>query len=283
MSVHHHTDDLPLNTPQGAAPNGTVAYSNHEVEKFAGVRNHDGEFFTGYQWQCVEFARRWLWNQKGLMLPDIDIAAEIFFVPHMYDPIRHREAPVRPVRNGGAEKPLANTYLIYAPAPDNFPGHIAVITEVGDDYVLVCDQNRDFRKWSAGNYAIRYPLEHTNGRWTIIDKEDPIIGWVDFPDSPDLPLPMGDVPDTWVDDKGHMHAKMRRPLPADFAAVPDYSRKARRHTFWRAMMEFRPHWVVMPFMLARIVAMMFTHVAYYAIRTKVHSWMGRPSSNVKAD
>jgi hypothetical protein len=273
MSIHEHSNDLPMSSPQGATPNGTIAYSNKSCEAFAGVRNHDGKFFTGYQWQCVEFARRWLWDQKGLMLPDIDIAAEIFFVPHMYDPVTHTEVPVRSVRNGGKQKPTAGTYLIYAPATDNFPGHIAVITHVGTDHVLVADQNRDFRKWPApGNYAIKFPLAHdaAKGTWTIIDKEDPIIGWVEFPGRDDVHLETPEA-DTWTDEAGVVHAKMRRPIPADFDVIPDYSPKVRRGTFWSAMFAYRPHWAVMPFMLARILLMM----VYFTTKHRVKRQLGK--------
>mmetsp|Transcript_16409 Transcript_16409/g.50910 ORF Transcript_16409/g.50910 Transcript_16409/m.50910 type:complete len:299 (+) Transcript_16409:44-940(+) len=263
MSIHEHSDDLPMSTPQGATPNGTIAYSNKNCEAFAGVRNHDGKFFTGYQWQCVEFARRWLWDQKGLMLPDIDIAAEIFFVPHVYDPLTHTKVPVRPVRNGGKEKPTAGTYLIYAPAADNFPGHIAVITGVGADHVLVADQNRDFRKW-PGDYAVKFPLVHDakRGTWTIVDKEDPIIGWVQFPGRDDVHLEKPEA-DTWTDEKGIVHAKMRRPIPADFDVIPDYTTGERRKTFWSAMFSYRPHWVIMPFMLSRIL---FLYYVFFPIK-----------------
>jgi hypothetical protein len=281
MSIHHHQNDLPRHTAQGSTPNGTVAYSNASNEAFSGSRNHDGKFFTGYQWQCVEFARRWLWDQKGLMLPDIDIAAQIFFVPHMYDPVYKREVPVRSIRNGGTEKPTADTYLIYAPAIDNFPGHIAVITEVGDDYVYVADQNRDFRRW-PGDYAVRFPLEHNNGQWSIIDKEDPILGWVEFPGVPNATAVTGSIADTWTDDDGVTHAKMRRPVPAGFDSIPDYSKQVKRNTFWNAMLSYRPHYAVAPFMIARIFAMLFYYQTKYAVRSLWNRWFPSQEDPKKA-
>jgi hypothetical protein len=265
--------NLKLNTPQGAAPGGTVAFSNHDVVVFAGVRNRHGATneFTGYQWQCVEFARRWLWDRKALLLPDVNIAAEIFYVPHVYDPVAKANFPVRCVENGTAEKPVADVLIIYRPHSGNFPGHVGVITEVGDDYVCVADQNRDFKPWAAGtSYMMRFPLKHADGLWTIVDEglEDvePVLGWVTFPGRANVANPEGLETKMAVGDDGKQHAQFLRDLPADHEGTADYDKATGKKKFWGAMFSFSPHWAYMPFTLVRMIGMMVYFTVYYKVR-----------------
>lgn len=46
----------------------------------------------GYKWQCVEYARRWLWLTKGLLLPTRIIAARYKGLKHVYRPVMKDQA-----------------------------------------------------------------------------------------------------------------------------------------------------------------------------------------------
>ncbi|RNF27068.1 putative trypanothione synthetase [Trypanosoma conorhini] len=186
---------LPFGELQGYAPGGIPAYSNKHDMYFSGERSVDKNLFCGYKYQCVEFARRWLFERKSLVLPEVSWAVHIFQLKEVPD--ARTAQPVRcvPVRNGTKVKPVADALLIY-PSEEGSPvGHVAVITEVGDDWVRIADQNHRFHKWE-GNYAAQLPLSHEKGVWTILDHiEDGVLnplGWVTFPDTPDrdpsLPL-----------------------------------------------------------------------------------------------
>lgn len=53
----------------GYTHNGVPAYSNGTSNTWPWMKNFCEGIFMGYQWQCVEFARRWLWVTHRLLLP----------------------------------------------------------------------------------------------------------------------------------------------------------------------------------------------------------------------
>ncbi|GET89838.1 trypanothione synthetase, putative [Leishmania tarentolae] len=175
----------PFGSVQGYAPGGVAAYSNKHDHYFSGERSIEGNIFFGFKYQCVEFARRWLLVRKGLLLPDVNWACHIFQLKEVRDAATAESFVVVPVRNGTETKPEADTLLIYPSTDANPVGHVGAITEVGDDYVCVADQNYRFHKWES-SYAYKLKLEHKNGVWTIIDDIDADdveipLGWVTFP------------------------------------------------------------------------------------------------------
>lgn len=172
---------------QGYAPGHIPAYSNKHDHFFSGERSIDGHLFCGFKYQCVEFARRWLYERKGLVLPDVNWACHIFQLKEVKDATTAESVAVRAIRNGTSEKPIPDTLIIYPSSPTNVVGHVGVITEVGADYVCVADQNYRFHRWDA-DYAYKLKLEHNAeaDTWTIVDDIDPEdveipLGWVAFP------------------------------------------------------------------------------------------------------
>lgn len=176
---------IPFGEIQGYAPGGIPAYSNKHDHYFSGERSIEDNVFCGFKYQCVEFARRWLLERKALVLPDVNWACHIFQLKEVHDAATAEDFSVLAVRNGTAEKPVADTLLIYPSCETNVVGHVGAITEVGDDYVCVADQNYRFHKWET-SHAYKLRLEHKDGIWTIIDDIDADdiqipLGWVTFP------------------------------------------------------------------------------------------------------
>lgn len=183
------TNAVPYNEVQGTCPGGVVAYSNGNDLHFSADRNFDEGLFTGFKWQCVEFARRWLLEKKGLILPDIPWAAHIFNMKEVHDAATGESVVIQANLNGQTTKPEVDTLLIY-PTTDHSPvGHVAAIVEVGDDYVRIADQNHRFHKWE-GNYSAQLRLTFVDGKYTIVDKDDDTgadmvpLGWMSFPNTP---------------------------------------------------------------------------------------------------
>jgi len=251
-------EDLPLDHLQGTAPPySTPVYSNNfevrdrETIKLSAM--FEMSTFGAFN-QCVQFARRWLWDTKGLWLPDITVAAMIFHIDWVVDPNTKIKVPVRSVRNGTKEFPVADSFIIYASHFANFPGHIGVITKVSREQmkVYVACQNRHYKKWDA-DYSIIHDIKvDSSGQFWLQDREEPVIGWVTFPDRPNVALPNGyTLPmSPLVLDREKFRSQ--RPLPSDFDAsqLPHYELSGfRRHmTMWKKVMaDFSPHWVLFPF------------------------------------
>lgn len=176
---------MPFGALQGYAPGHIPAYSNKHDHFFSGERSIDDNVFCGFKYQCVEFARRWLLERKGLVLPEVNWACHIFKLKTVKDATTAEDVPVVAVRNGTEAKPEPDTLIIYASSETNVVGHVGAITEVGDDYVCVADQNYRFHKWEAP-FSCKLKLQHKDGIWTIVDDIDPDdvevpLGWVTFP------------------------------------------------------------------------------------------------------
>ncbi|EPY29618.1 trypanothione synthetase/amidase [Strigomonas culicis] len=185
---------LPFGEVQGYAPGGIPAYSNKHDHFFSGERSLDGDVFCGFKYQCVEFARRWLLERKGLVLPEVNWACHIFQLSEVFAAASGEPVAVLPIRNGTTAKPVADSLIIYPSSDANIVGHVGVITAVGDDYVCVADQNYRFHKWE-GDYNFKLKLDSSKRGedgatlYTIIDDIDPAdveipLGWVTFPDVP---------------------------------------------------------------------------------------------------
>ena len=85
--------------------------------------------------------------------------------------------PVRKVTNGSTEKPEYGAFLIY-PRSKAVPfGHVAVVSEVGENFIRVVEQNYSFHRWS-GDFAREIPMIFRDGKYFLEDFFE-IYGWID--------------------------------------------------------------------------------------------------------
>lgn len=184
------TPNVPRHSVQGVSPCGVPAYSNHQFEEKPTFKmNKIGNLESGLEWQCVEYARRWLLHRKGLLLPAVHFAAHIIYLKEVYDPFNNL-APVKvhSVFNGGHTPPTADTLIIYPQSSDNFVGHVGVIVDVDEHFVYVADQNRFFHPWEGRGYSEKFAYHKTpDARYVIDDPETKCVGWVTFPGVPNRP------------------------------------------------------------------------------------------------
>lgn len=75
----------PFGSLLGYAPGGVAIYSSDyntaddkEFPNDAAFRSYLGREYMGYKWQCVEFARRYLYLNHGVVFADVGMAYEIF-------------------------------------------------------------------------------------------------------------------------------------------------------------------------------------------------------------
>lgn len=191
------TGQLPFGAVQGVAPGGIVAYSNKSDRHFSGNRHFEDGLYTGFKWQCVEYARRWLLEKKGLVLPDVHWAAHIFSHTDIIRAVDAVKVPTVAVKNGTAARPEVDTLLIYPSTESNMVGHVAAIVEVGNGWIRTADQNHSFHKWGS-HYSIQLPVVEVDGTFTIEDIDDESgkklipLGWMTYPGTPnrDISVPV---------------------------------------------------------------------------------------------
>ena len=163
----------------GIASSNVPAYSNGSDVFFSGEANRLHGIFTGYKWQCVEYARRWLLLRKTCVFRNIGSACDIWHeLTHLERVTDGKLIPLIAHPNGSSTKPMKDSILIYARGSGLPFGHVAIITEVGPDYIRIAEQNYRFHRWPK-NYARQLPITARNGEYFVRDSYR-ISGWMEI-------------------------------------------------------------------------------------------------------
>jgi surface antigen len=140
--------------------NGALAFKSH------GRHYSKSGYYWGQKWQCVEFVKRFYDQAKQHQMPDVWGHAKDFFdrsVPH--GGVNQKRALLQ-FRNREKEMPQADDLLVF----DGGYGHVAIVTEVGSNYVEVVQQN------IYGKPRQRFEVVATNGVVAVGPRH--LLGWL---------------------------------------------------------------------------------------------------------
>ncbi|BDH47284.1 bifunctional glutathionylspermidine amidase/glutathionylspermidine synthase [Salmonella enterica subsp. enterica serovar Choleraesuis] len=192
----------PFGTLLGHAPGGVAIYSSDYDSADPALFPDDSAFrsyldseYMGYKWQCVEFARRFLYLNYGMVFTDVRMAYEIFSLRYLRQVVNDNILPLQAFANGSARAPVAGALLIWQQGGEfEETGHVAVITQVLGDKVRVAEQNVIHQPLPAGQQWTReLALHGRDGKYTIQDTFDDteILGWMiqTADDKDSLPAP----------------------------------------------------------------------------------------------
>ena len=156
---------------------GVEGRSNGSDQHFSGEQHFVNGVYTGYKYQCVEYARRWLLT-KGLEFHSVPLAAHIWNIKFMERIKDEKPTGVRRVENGADRPPKAEDIVIWKVTREVPFGHIAVITEVNlnQGWVRIAEQNMENDLW-PGDYAREIRLEVKEGRFWVQDEHE-VYGWL---------------------------------------------------------------------------------------------------------
>jgi len=133
-------------------------------------------YATEEKLQCVEFARRWLSSNTGLVYGDVDIAADIWDKIDYYTRVVDgRQVPVVNVLNGAPRPPGFGDLIIYS---EKFldTGHVAVITGVDLQTGLVKVGEQNYANQYHPPYQLRHiPMISKDDRYWLLDGY--LLGW----------------------------------------------------------------------------------------------------------
>jgi glutathionylspermidine amidase/synthetase len=146
-------------------------------------RSYVDGIYMGYKWQCVEFARRWLYVNKGYIFNDVAMAYDIFRLRDARDLVNNQVLPLYSFKNGSQRRPEAGCLLIWDQGGEfEETGHVAIVTEVFDDKIRIAEQNMDFYRWPEGqSYSreIKAKMGNKGDYWLNCPSNDStILGWV---------------------------------------------------------------------------------------------------------
>lgn len=113
--------------------NNGKAYSENHGKNYS----KDG-YYYGYKWQCVEFIKRFYYEAIGHKMPNVYGHAKDFFNVNLSQGEINKDRDLIQYKNGGNVKPQVDDLIVFN---DTTYGHIAIISEVGSDYIEVVQQN----------------------------------------------------------------------------------------------------------------------------------------------
>jgi glutathionylspermidine amidase/synthetase len=207
------------------APGNVAVYSSDydsadddELPDRHSYRNYVDGIYMGHKWQCVEFARRWMYLNRGYIFDDVAMAYEIFELTSVRDLQNNTRLPLRSFRNGSKRHPEPGCLLIWDEGGEfERTGHVAVVTEVFDDRLRFVEQNLDNSLWPEGrNYSreIKARVTPAGEYWLECSfGDETILGWVVQTDDETDAVPV-DIPNPdllkIVDQEVEQHGQHRR-------------------------------------------------------------------------
>jgi len=120
--------------------NGVAVYYNGAINNTSGRRTTEDGYNLGLKFQCVEFVKRYYYERFNHKMPNA---------------MGH-----------------ADDLIVFAPWALNRFGHVAIVSQVGDDFIEVIQQNPG----PFGSTRERFPLERHEGQWRV--GHDRVQGWL---------------------------------------------------------------------------------------------------------
>jgi glutathionylspermidine amidase/synthetase len=190
VSTKEQSKPAPFGFRLGTAPGGVEVFSSDydsvdesQMPDRSAYRHYVDGLYMGYKWQCVEFARRWLYLNRGWVFDDVAMAYEIFRLQTIRDVKNGTTLPLRSFRNGSRRHPEPGCLLIWDEGGEfSRTGHVAIVTEVLPDRLRIAEQNVRHLPWPEGHdYSREIPArEAEHGEyWVRCSFHDAsILGWV---------------------------------------------------------------------------------------------------------
>jgi glutathionylspermidine amidase/synthetase len=166
------------------------AYSNcnnsfeSNLNNFISYKNKN--VFSGMQWQCVEYARRYLINKLGVTFSSVDGAEDVFDLKTVESIQNGKKYKFKKYKNKLNCKrknniPKVNDVIIWARNKHDTPyGHIAVILKIEGDQLFIGEQNWSNDAWTSSppySYSRILTFKTYNNKCLIIDGNYKILGW----------------------------------------------------------------------------------------------------------
>ena len=172
----YHDCNTPYGDILGITSGNVVAYSNCNPDCLIIEPHKEDGVITGIKWQCVEFARRWLLKNRGVVIEEVETAADIWFeIDSVTRPADGKRLYVSSYVNGSEVPPKMGDLLVYDKTFLN-TGHVAVVMDIDvlSGRVKVAEQNLQNKKWRDGYSREIVLFKHGSRHWLL---DAFLIGW----------------------------------------------------------------------------------------------------------
>lgn len=152
--------------------NHVYVYYNGRVGNVCGRNLSPDGYNLGLKYQCVEFVKRYYYEYLEHKMPDSYGNATDFFDAQLNDGEINKNRNLVQYTNPGKVKPQINDIVVFSGTPANKYGHVAIISDVGEEEIEIIQQNPGPRS----NSRVKFRLKHENNSWKI--EQDRILGWL---------------------------------------------------------------------------------------------------------
>lgn len=141
-----------------------VHYNGLNIAQSYGKHYHADGYYFGHKWQCVEFVKRYYYLHLNHSMPDGWGHAKDFFDKDLKDGAFNKRRGLYQYTNGGKAKPQVDDLLVFNKGKY---GHVAIVAEVGEDYVEIVQQN-----------VFLNTRKRLNLEGTLVASDNPPAGWL---------------------------------------------------------------------------------------------------------
>ncbi len=153
---------------------GVDVYYNGKTSNVYGRNTTKDGYNIGLKYQCVEFVKRFYYEHYNHKMPNSYGHAKEFFDYSIPDGGFNTSRGLKQFKNNSAYQPSKGAIIVFGSASFNQYGHVAIISDVGSDFVEIIQQNPGPNNRSRGEYK----LTNQGGKWKIHDNH--IVGWLSF-------------------------------------------------------------------------------------------------------
>jgi len=177
-------ENVPFGDRLGTS-HGVDGFSNFNNTLISEEDNYVNGVFMGMKWQCVEYARRFLYETKGIVFDSVEGATDIWGLSSVRHVSRNQLYELIPHTNGQADRlPQEGDLLIWPRQGTDTPfGHVAVVVGsvfVGTDmFISLAEQNFLNEPWEdPEQYARRVRVLVTGLKYSVMDPGYQVKGWM---------------------------------------------------------------------------------------------------------
>ena len=152
--------------------NGVYVFYNGGVGNVVGRELTQDGYNLGLKYQCVEFVKRYYYEELNHKMPDSYGNAKDFFNSKIRGGKINKQRDLYQYTNPSSSKPKINDLIIYSGTALNRYGHVSIISNVTENEIEIIQQN-------PGPFASsreKYVLINVDGKWKI--NNDRILGWL---------------------------------------------------------------------------------------------------------
>lgn len=140
-----------------------VYYNGEDYDESYGKSYSSDGYYYGYKWQCVEFVKRFYKEALNHEMIDVYGHAKDFYDDTLEQGQLNEKRNLIQYKNGEDEKPKEDDLLVFT---DTTYGHVVIVSEVGDDYIEVIQQNM------GTTSRDKFDLIYEDGKYYVTGKRD---------------------------------------------------------------------------------------------------------------